>query len=1336
MRFDYNYPDFVPDQVLTSDHLNDMFGYLDNQGRMTRSNLSGIGIVCGLQVEVAADRSSITITKGVGVTSEGYLIRMEEDVKYENYNAYDPVKEVYYDRFVNTAATPKTQRFPLLELKVKVIGNTDTPLTALTNFNNYVVLLFVELLTTQSKNCDPNSCDDKGKEVTATIKPLMFSKGLTPPLEQNLIGKTGNPFEFSPFYSLPEIRMPRYDVVNTQPAQTEDILNVYVNMLSDAFLDKVQAALTKAHETFKNFLGTNAANPLSDIKSKFNFLRGISTRSELLYLQYHYDIISDLLEAYQEFRKLGNSILSTCCPDATLFPRHLLLGEVAPADTIARPYRHYFIYSPLFEKRNLIMELNFLFSRMVKMKNNIGIPPFVAAASAPSAGTRITPSRLGSGPLSAKAIPYYYKAPQLYTSWSFDKTLRGVANQNHSYHAPFTSPAEPFLATPLAFDLEEFNFFRVEGHIGKKYTDVISDITSLKTQNRLPIEVIALSTGEPDLKKLGDGNISCNVRDLQTSYEIIRREWEATIGKMIEYLHDVEKEARPLFNEYSVGADKYGEYLVLLHKGKTFMVTDLEEFISKAVDFIVPVYELIEKESYGFRNFLIQQIEDDQLSQNPEKHRRELALAEDLIDHFDEVALTCLKGGFRAIIQQFNSRINEIYSNIFFKPFVQKHPGIQHKAGVPPGGTFILVYHNKSKANLKGQFNIRAEVTTGASIFVAGTGRVVNTNTNATVIFNQLSCSLVANSLPVVLTLQVTYRSIFFFLRTETKELTINDPGESPITMNFPDGPSIRITIQDKTNSVFNSLKNGEVIADFYLPYICSSDCTPIQFVIHEAVNLAPSANAGPDQNLQLPKSETTLDGSASKDPENRPLSFSWRLISAQANVNISDSQVAKPVVSNLVEPGEYVFELTVRDVEGVESNTDQVTVTVIEAPDLAPTANAGEDQRVLKSVASVDLVGVGRDPENKPLTFSWTLVTGPSQVVFSSPTAQQTTVTNLTELGAHLFRFTVSDGRQQASDDVIVTVAPDPVLEPVADAGGPYSVTIPRTFTELNGSESTEPAGKPLSYVWETQDPQVSIFNSKSERPVAFNLSVAKDYKVLLKVSNEKGLSDDDDALIRVSGKNRDTCISLEEMIDDFLKFTSNDSENFKAFREGYPSIKEVDEYFQLAKKNKIGTQPISTQLNFFAQTVFTVNINGTQSRVNILDALSIWMRQLIELIFSAPDSEPGEEKSSTRTIGMRLYNMMLNFAMYMGCIQSNLVDTSVNTTNLFEQIQEQLQKLDQAFVMKLDNNQFMALLALRDMVNAEMNLISMRNQEAAKPIYFQVLKNILSHLDAILKM
>jgi hypothetical protein len=62
-----NYPEFVPDQLLTSEHLNQLFGYLEEQGRLTRTNLIGIGIVCGLEVKTNAAGTQITITKGCGV---------------------------------------------------------------------------------------------------------------------------------------------------------------------------------------------------------------------------------------------------------------------------------------------------------------------------------------------------------------------------------------------------------------------------------------------------------------------------------------------------------------------------------------------------------------------------------------------------------------------------------------------------------------------------------------------------------------------------------------------------------------------------------------------------------------------------------------------------------------------------------------------------------------------------------------------------------------------------------------------------------------------------------------------------------------------------------------------------------------------------------------------------------------------------------------------------------------------------------------------------------------------------------------------------------------------
>ncbi|MFI5171332.1 MAG: hypothetical protein ACHQFW_03025, partial [Chitinophagales bacterium] len=69
------YPVFVADQVLTPGHLNEITTYLDDQDRLTRNKLIGIGIACGLELNCSG--SAISISKGVGVTSKGYLINYE-----------------------------------------------------------------------------------------------------------------------------------------------------------------------------------------------------------------------------------------------------------------------------------------------------------------------------------------------------------------------------------------------------------------------------------------------------------------------------------------------------------------------------------------------------------------------------------------------------------------------------------------------------------------------------------------------------------------------------------------------------------------------------------------------------------------------------------------------------------------------------------------------------------------------------------------------------------------------------------------------------------------------------------------------------------------------------------------------------------------------------------------------------------------------------------------------------------------------------------------------------------------------------------------------------------
>ena len=71
------YPEFVADQILTAHDLNESFNYLDEQERLTRIKLLGMGIVCGLQIKTNTAGTEITISKGVGVTSYGYLISMD-----------------------------------------------------------------------------------------------------------------------------------------------------------------------------------------------------------------------------------------------------------------------------------------------------------------------------------------------------------------------------------------------------------------------------------------------------------------------------------------------------------------------------------------------------------------------------------------------------------------------------------------------------------------------------------------------------------------------------------------------------------------------------------------------------------------------------------------------------------------------------------------------------------------------------------------------------------------------------------------------------------------------------------------------------------------------------------------------------------------------------------------------------------------------------------------------------------------------------------------------------------------------------------------------------------
>jgi len=298
------YPEYVADQVLTAHDLNESFMYLDEQGRMTRTNLIGIGIVCGLNVQTGTAPVSITITKGVGVTSEGYLVTVPT-ITYTKFASFDPVKDKIYDLFVN-AGPPQTKKFDLWELKQASVDPAAADLSTF-DLSNKVVMLFVELLQVGNKNCDPNSCDDKGKHFEVTFRPLLVTQ--TDAI--SLIGASGSSLTTASFIGLPDIKMKRFDVPNTNPVTSQDIFDAYKSILSPSFLAQTETTLSQAYAIFSSVIASEyPADPFSGLTSGFAFINNGSINAEQLkHIQYYYDLFSDFLLAYEEFRKSGMYIL-------------------------------------------------------------------------------------------------------------------------------------------------------------------------------------------------------------------------------------------------------------------------------------------------------------------------------------------------------------------------------------------------------------------------------------------------------------------------------------------------------------------------------------------------------------------------------------------------------------------------------------------------------------------------------------------------------------------------------------------------------------------------------------------------------------------------------------------------------------------------------------------------------------------------------------------------------------------------------------------------------------------------------------------------------------------
>jgi PKD domain len=219
-------------------------------------------------------------------------------------------------------------------------------------------------------------------------------------------------------------------------------------------------------------------------------------------------------------------------------------------------------------------------------------------------------------------------------------------------------------------------------------------------------------------------------------------------------------------------------------------------------------------------------------------------------------------------------------------------------------------------------------------------------------------------------------------------------------------------------------------------------------------VNQRPIANAGPDQTVQ-PGSTVTLDGTGSSDPDGTITSYSWFLAGCPDGcVNPIRVQPGPtdptPTFTAPQIPGDYTFQLAVRDDKGVSSPPDNVVIRVIGltppppgsgegegTPPIPPQqqppiADAGPDQTVQPG-ASVTLDGTGsRDPDGTIVSYHWFLVSSPGgfggitlQPNNNNQASRTTFTAPQTPGGDFTFQLVVTDdeGVFSAPDTVVIRV-------------------------------------------------------------------------------------------------------------------------------------------------------------------------------------------------------------------------------------------------------------------------------------------------------------------------
>ena len=492
------YPVYLPDQFLTSDNLNESFGFLECHERVTRSMIIGQGIIDGLDYSYSTAGTkvkSVDIKSGYGSSKDGYFLFLPEESaadKTLNYqysmNWLIPAK--IFDPLASDDKTVPALRLltegdlkvPELKEAAKLIDISESDLVG-----KYRLALFADIKVTKLGNCSPGNCNIKGEEDSINTIVLLVE-----------IAKVNFPkinLTFSALHGLMLLGLNKISSFANKSDYISKITSLAIHnvgLISDKMMEISEASAA---------LITTESNRLKIAVNKLNdIIKNIGAAPDKI--EYYILFANDLQLAINEYILHYNNFINKyyTTDEAPRFNRMLVLGQF-PANS-ADPYR-YLWTSPLssrdrranyFIMANLCKRIAVLISHFTEAK---ALDTLLGQYYGTKAENRLKliPDKGYSFKLGDRSVPYYYDVLKngfelLNQSWR-TQDLDNQTDLVFNYFDDINSPRNRF-ALPFTFNLSEFPFFRIEGHIGLETEDALVTLKSMIEKLDIPLQVITV----------------------------------------------------------------------------------------------------------------------------------------------------------------------------------------------------------------------------------------------------------------------------------------------------------------------------------------------------------------------------------------------------------------------------------------------------------------------------------------------------------------------------------------------------------------------------------------------------------------------------------------------------------------------------------------------------------------------------------------------------------------------------------------------------------------------------------------------------------------------------